>query len=127
MYTSIIKAIEYHTEVEFTRGVIIGMAYALKRTVTYAEVATALGKNRRGLGPLLGDLIAFDVAAERAITSALVVNAKTGMPGEGFMVALAAGFPVLQNQKFSDKDLETLWRAHVASFSFVVLPPPVHS
>lgn len=126
MSRSLTTAIAYYAELEFTRGVIIGLATALKRPVTYAEVAEALGKNTRGLGPLLGDLVAVDVDAERPITSALVINARKGMPGDGFVEALMHNKCLAKGICLSAEEYEVLWHTHLATFPFVVPPAYTH-
>lgn len=82
-------AIKTNIRLEYYRGVIIGMTVVLKRPITYKELTEVVGGSPRTqqLATALGELVALDIAAGRPLISALVVNAKTRIPGDGFFNA----------------------------------------
>lgn len=116
MYGNIKHAVDQYAEREYTRGVIIGMVYAFRRPVTYAELSNALSKSSQGLGLLLQQLIDADIEARRPLVSALVVNGRHQRPGPGFFMALAK-HDARVNEKYTDSALmEQIWRTHLGAF-----------
>lgn len=63
--------------------ILVGMAHT-RRTTTYKELASLLGYAGAGvLGRQLGHIMFFCAQNELPPLTALVVNAETGLPGEG--------------------------------------------
>jgi len=102
----------------------MGMAYQAEAPVTYAELADLMGMPTRGhhmiqtLGPILGELVLQDSRDNKPITSALIVNKSTGMPGAGFFGALqAAGRWVVPSSR--EEDRRAIWTCLLEEHPFI--------
>jgi hypothetical protein len=116
VYNNIKRAVDLYAELAYTRGVIIGMVYAFRRPVTYAELAGVLGKSSQNLGVTLSHLIDVDVESKQPLVSALVVNGRNQRPGPGFFMALAKHDPRVNERHTDNTLMEHIWRTHLSAF-----------
>jgi len=115
--------IEQLIQAERVRYAILGMAYKAKEPVCYKEVAEVMGMPTRGhslartLGPILGTLVKYDCEKGLPLTSALVVNKATGIPGPGFFIALHNAGMTFNDA--SDSEKLAVWQIALTDFPFL--------
>lgn len=119
--TQISTQLETLYSLAFVRGIILGLATAHKRPITYIELANVIGGGARNLGPLLGDLVKHDQDNGKPFVSALVVNAQTKRPGAGFHTALATHTKFKGDRAGIDRELYNLyvWLYCIEEFPFL--------
>lgn len=82
------KFTRHFGEMSRVRATILTLVHVHKRPITYKELAAALKTNVRGMGAVLGQLLWQDYEDNLPLTCALVVNAATGKPSDGFFEGL---------------------------------------
>lgn len=111
MFTNVVKDVGIAMYASMVRGIVLHYAYHLRLLVTYGEVTRSLNclPNGGQLGQALRLITEDDHRNGRPLSTAVVVNSKEKIPGEGFFTqCLELGY------QFSEADRDDFWRGQLS-------------